>query len=141
MAGFEVITEDETDGKIRGIEFKHNGREGAGRQSTKVHHSQIRNVADGSIGIYARLEEDLNQTYAGQRARFDVIDAASKRKEPFVAVGDIGFDLLRWHARVEGGNNNNRYVDLREEVDRHAKQCCYAHHNDDETGHQDKEWI
>ena len=67
-----------------------------------------------AFGIRARLKVDLDQADAGQRARLNVVDTAAEGEEPFVAVGDVRFNLLRRHARVKGCNDDDRDVDLGE---------------------------
>jgi hypothetical protein len=41
-----------------------------------------------------------------------VIDVSAERKESLEGVGDIGFDLLRRHARVKSGNYDDRHIDV-----------------------------
>ena len=48
----------------------------------------------------------------GNRTRFDMIYAAPQREKSFVAVRDVGFDLLRRHAGIEGRDHDHRNVDF-----------------------------
>ncbi len=91
-----------------------------GGKTAQIGHGEVGDIAHCDVGIGARLEVDLDQAHAGERARFAVIDVGAQREEALEGVGDVGFDLLRRHAVVERGDNHHRHVDLREQVHRHA---------------------
>ena len=46
-------------------------------QPPEIRHSKIRDVADRSIAVGARLEVDLDEADAGQRTRFNMVDPAT----------------------------------------------------------------
>jgi len=50
--------------------------------------------------------------HAGSRAGFAVVDIGAQSKEAFKSVRDVGLDLFRRHAVVEGRNDN------------HRRRCC-----------------
>ncbi len=104
----------------RGIHAKHHRRQSAGRQSAQVGHRQVGNVAQRRVGIGAGLEVDLDEAHAGQRARFAVVDVGRESEEPLEGVGNVGFNLLRWHAVVKRRYNHHRHIDLWKEIDRHS---------------------
>jgi len=70
-----------------------------------------------------------------------MVDAAAQREEPFVAVCDVRFNLLGRHSRVERGDNNDRNIDLRKQIDRHARNCRDSDHNHKQAHHQNEEGI
>ena len=84
------------------------------------------------------LKVDSNDAGAGQRARFDMFNAAGQRELPFEAAGDIGLDLFRRHAVVERRDHHHRDVDVRKHVDRHAHQRRAANHCDDQRDDDDE---
>ena len=79
-------------------------------------------LLSGRVGIGARLEVDLDEADAGQRARFAVVDVGGQGEEALEGIGDVGFDLLRRHAVVERGHHHHRHVDLGKQIDRHAER-------------------
>src|ERR1039458_5668549 len=124
-----------------GVEFQHHRRQRSLRQTSQVGHGQVGNFTGGGIRVGARLEVHLDQAHTGQGARFDVIDIASQSEEALKGVGDVGLDLLRGHAAVEGGHHHDRNVNGREKVDWHAHNRDHADHDDDEAQHKNKERI
>ena len=132
---------DQADRQAGGIELQHHRRQRAGRQAAQLRHGQVGDGGDSRIGIGARLEVDLDDADAGQRARFDVLDAAAQREEAFEAAGDVGFDLLRRHAGIERRHHHHRNVHRREHVHRHARQAGDADHGDDQADHDDEVGI
>src|SRR5262249_1899515 len=93
---------------------------------------------DGGIGVRARLEIDFDDADSGQRARLDVLDAAAKGEEALEAAGDVGLDLLRRHAVIEGRDDDHRDVHRGEHGDRHADERGGADNGDDQTDDHDK---
>ena len=71
------------------------------------------------VGVGSGAEVDLDEADAGKRAGLHVVDAAGERELALEVIGDVGFDLLRRHAGVEGRDGDDRQVDGREHVDRH----------------------
>lgn len=67
-----------------------------------------------------------------------MIYAAGQRKPTFKRIGDIGFDLLRRHAGVKRGDDDDWNIDRRKEVNRHTNQGNGADDDDDQTQHDDK---
>ncbi len=78
---------------------------------------------------------------AGERARFDVIDVGAEREEALEGIGDVAFDLLRRHAGVEGGDDDDGNIDGREEIDRHGDDVDDADDQHHERDHDDEEGI
>ncbi len=68
------------------------------RQLAQIRRRQVRDGRYGRIWISAGLEIDFDQTDAGQRARFYVVDAAAKREETLKASRYIRLNLFRRHA-------------------------------------------
>ncbi len=121
-----------------GVELQHHGRQGSWRKPAQVCHGEIGNVAECGVGIGAGLKINFDETDAGEGARFDVVDVAAKSEESLEGVGNVGFNLLRRHASVEGSNYDDRDVDLREQVHRHAHHGGDANHCDHQTDHDDE---
>ena len=67
-----------------------------------------------------------------------MLDAASQREEALESAGDVGFDLLGRHARVEGGNHDDRDVYRWKHVHRHAVQAVYPEYQDEQADHDDE---
>ncbi len=109
--------------QARSVHLQHHGGQRALRQAPQVGHGQIGNLRHIGIGVGARLEIDLDQAHAGQRARFHVVDAAGQREEALERVGDVRFDLLRRHAAVERGHQHHGNVDRRKHVHRHLNHA------------------
>jgi hypothetical protein len=87
------------------------------------------------------LEEDFDDADAQQRARLRVVDAAGQREKAFQWVGDIGFDVLRRHARVKRRYYDLRQIDGGKEVDGHACKTRGADHQQGQADHHDEVWI
>ncbi len=113
----------QADGKARGIHAHYNGRKRALREPSQIRHRKIGNLSHVGIGIRAWLKVNFDQTYAGHRTRFHVVDSASKREKPLKRVGDIRFNLLRRHAAVKGGYHHHGNVDRWKHVHRHLSQA------------------
>ena len=111
------------------------------RQAAQIGHGQVGDVAQRRIRIGARLEVDLDQADAGQRARFAVVDIRAQGKESLKGVGDVGFDLLRRHAVVESRHHHHRHIDLGKQIDRHAGNVDHADQHDHQAQHDDEEGI
>ena len=82
-------------GRLDASNFRHDGRKRAGRQIANIRHRKIRDRGSRGIRIASRLEVNLDDADAGQRPRFDMLDAARKREESLQVVGDVAFNLLR----------------------------------------------
>ena len=122
-----------------GVELQHDRRQRALRQPSQVSHRQVGDLADRRVRIGSRLEVNLDQADAGERSRLDVVDVAAQREEALEGVGDVAFDLLRRHAAVERGHHDDRNLDLRKQIDRHARHRGHADHDDDQAEHQNEE--
>src|SRR6185437_7070979 len=90
------------------------------------------------IGGCARLEKNLNDAHAGQRARLNVVYSTAQGKKSFKATGDLGLDLLRRHAVIESGYYDLRDVDGRKEIDWHARQTRHAYYQDQQANYDDQ---
>ena len=128
----------QADRQAGGVELQHHRRQGPGRQAPQLRHRQIGDGGDRRIRIGARLKVNLDHADAGERSRFDMLDAAAQREEALEAAGDVGLDLLRRHAGVEGGHHDHGNVHGREHIHRHPHQAADAHHRDDQADHHDE---
>ena len=128
----------QADGQAGRIELQNDRGQSAGRQAAHFRGCEAADHGDRRIGIRARMEEDFDDADAGERARLDVFDAAAERQETFQAKGDAVFDLLGRHARIEGGDDDDRNVDGGEHVHGHARQADGAQNRDDEAGDYDE---
>src|SRR5581483_1507043 len=69
-----------------------------------------------------------------------MIDAAPQREESFKRIGNVGFDLLGRHPRVERCHHHHRDVDRGKQIDRHtykrhrAHDCHHQAEDNDEEG-------
>ena len=134
-----ALERDQAD-RLRGRgHAQHHGRQRAGRQTAQVGHGQVGDVAQRRIGIGARLEVDLDEADAGQRARFAVVHVGGQREEALEGVGDVGFNLLRRHAVVESGHDHHGHIDRREKVHRHARHGHRSDEQHDQAEHEDEE--
>src|SRR6185437_4090832 len=70
-----------------------------------------------------------------------MVDVAAQREESLEGVGDVGFHLLRRHARVERGYHDNRHINLGKQVHRHLHDSGDAHHGHDQAQHEDEVGI
>ena len=123
------------------VKLQYNRRQRSRRKAAKIGHREIRNGAEVGVGVRSWLKIDLDQAYAGKRARFDVVDAACQREQSFEWVGDVGFDLLRRHAGIKRGDDHDRNVDRRKQIHGHAHKRHGAHDGDAQTDHDNKEGI
>ncbi len=132
---------DQADGQAGSVELENHRRQGAGGQPSQLRHRQVGNRADGRVRTGARLEIDLDQADAGQRARFDVVDAAAQREEALEGIGDVGFHFFWGHTGIKRGHDHHRNVDRGKQIYGHA---CHGHHPDhghDQADHDDEEGI
>src|SRR4029077_19601025 len=95
---------NQANGQAGSVELKNDRRQGPRGKPAEIGHREVLDRAEVRISVCTGLKIDFDQADARQRARFDVIDAARKRKPALERVGDVGFDLLRWHAGIERGN-------------------------------------
>ena len=114
-----------------GIHLQHNGRQRSLREPSQIRHSQVGNLRDVRIGIRTGLEINLDQAHPGQRPRFHMIHAARQREEAFKRIGDIRFDLLGRHPAIKRRHQNDRNLDGRKHVHRHARQAGQPQHGDE----------
>jgi hypothetical protein len=56
-----------------------------------------------------------------------VIDIRAKSEEALKGVCDVCFDLLGRHAIVKRRNDDDRHVNLGEEIDRHTHSIDHPH--------------
>src|SRR5208282_528922 len=131
----------QTNWKARGIELKHHRRQSTWRQTSKIGHRQVRDVAKSGIAIAPRLEVNLDQAYTRQRAGFDVVDVAAEGKKALERIGNVRLDLLRRHPCVKGRNHHHWNLDLREQIHRHPNHGRHAHDGDHQTKHDDEERV
>ncbi len=75
---FNVIRQT---GRLDASNFSTTGGSVPGGKSPQLRHRQIGNAADGRIRIGARLKINLDKADAGQRTRFDVVDATPQREK------------------------------------------------------------
>src|SRR5579875_159319 len=95
----------------------------------------------GHIG--ARLEVDVHDRGAPNRARGDVVDAAYVKEVLLIEGDDVTFHLRRIHAAVRLNDRDARQIELGENVHLHARQrqkgedygCYYRHHDGDGACH------
>jgi hypothetical protein len=125
-------------GEARRIELQDDRWQRTRRQPPQVGHRQVRNHRDVGVGIRARLKIDFDDADTRQRSGFHVIDAAAQREEPFEPAGNLGFDFLRRHAVIEGGDDDLRDVDRRKQVDRHADHAGNPDHRDEQAADDDQ---
>src|SRR4029077_16813343 len=113
--------------------FQHHRRKRAGGKAAEGRHGETGNRAEVGIRVCAGLKINLDEAHAGERTRFDVINAAGKGEETFKGVGDVCFDLLRRHAEIKGSHHDNGNVDGRKKVDGHAHESDGADDGDDQA--------
>ena len=70
-----------------------------------------------------------------------MIDAAGESELPFQVVRDVGFDLLRRHAGIEGGDRDHRQIDGWKHVYGHIRSADGAKDHHHQTEHNDEVWI
>src|SRR5271165_3401724 len=70
-----------------------------------------------------------------------MIDAAPQRKESFERIGDVSFDLLRRHPRIERCHHDYRDIDRGKQIDGHAYQRHRAHDRYHQAENDDKKRI
>src|SRR4029077_18212913 len=93
------------------------------------------------MGVGSRLEVNLDQTHAGQRTGFDVIDVAPQREEALERVGDVRLDLFRRHSRVESRNHYHRNLDLRKQIHRHSNHGGHTDHRNYQANHDHEKRV
>ncbi len=130
---------DEADRQARRIELQHHRAAACpAADACRFAIGEVGNRRDRRVGILPRLEIDLDEAHAGQRARLDVIDAGAEREEPFEAAGDVVLDLLRRHAREERRDDDDGNLDRRKQIHRHAREARHPDHADDEADDDDQ---
>ena len=77
----------------RGVGLEHQRRQRSRRQVAQVGHRQVGERGRRRVDVGARVEEDLDDAHAGQRARLDVLDVAAQREEALEAGRDVALDL------------------------------------------------
>src|SRR5262249_6643141 len=132
------LDRDQTDRQARRVELQHHWGQCPRRQPPQVGHRQVRDHGHRGVGVRAGLEVDLEQADAGQGTRLDVLDAAAEGEEALEAARDVDLDLLWWHARVEGGDDDDGDADGWEHVDGHASQAGGADDRDDQADDDDE---
>ena len=103
--------------------------------------SETAKIGDGcrvDIGVGVGLKINANDADAVERSRFDVVDAAGEGEEALQVIGDVAFDLLRRHSRVERRHDDHRNVHRREHVHRHSRDAAHAQNQDDQAGNDDE---
>ena len=88
--------------------------------------------------ICSRLEIDLDDADAVQRAGFHVVDAAAQGEKAFEMPGNIVFDLFGRHAVVKRRHQHNRNVDGGEKIDRHLHNARNSQHAHDQAKYDDE---
>src|ERR1700733_1138580 len=132
---------DEAYGLARCGHAEHDGRQRPGGQAAQIGHGEVGDVAERGIRVGTRTEVDLDERDARERARLDVVDIGAEGEETLEGVGDVAFDLLRRHAGVERGNDDDRNINGREEIDRHGDDVDDADDEYHESDHDDEEGI
>ena len=94
-------------------------------------------VAAAASGSVPARKNTLMRLTPGSELGLHVVDAAGKGELALEMVGDVGFNLLRRHAGVEGGDGDHRQVDGREHVDGHIRDTDGAEDRDEESEHHD----
>jgi hypothetical protein len=120
---------------------EHDGRQCPGGQAAQISHGEVGDVAERGVRVGTRTEVDLDERDAGERTRLDVIDIGAEGEKALEGVGDVAFDLLRRHAGVERGNDDDGNIDGREEIDRHGDDVDDADDQYHESDHDDEEGI
>ncbi len=133
-----ALQRKQADRQAGGVELQYHGRQGSGREPAQVRHGEIGDVAERGVGISAGLKIDSDEADAGEGARFDVVDVAAQSEKSLEGIRDVGFNLLRRHAGVKGGHDNDRDIDLREQVHGHAHHGGDANHRDHQADHDDE---
>ena len=116
-------------------------RKGSRWQTTQVGHREIRDIANGSRGICARLEVNLDETDAAHRAGFDVVDVAAQSEEAFITIRDVGLNLLGRHTGVERSDHNDRNLDRWKQIHWHIRDRGNSHDDGNKANHQDEKRI
>jgi hypothetical protein len=81
---------------------------------------------------------NFDQTDTSERTRFDVVDITAQSEKAFEGIGDIGFDLLRRHTRVKGGDHHDRDLHRRKQIHGHLHGGGDTHNRDNQTQHDDE---
>jgi len=128
-------------GNTAGVEAHDKGRNRVGR------HERARpvDVADG-LGhraghIRAGMEKELHQGDALDVLAFDVFDAGDVQEVVLVVVGQEPFHLLRVHAAVGLGHVDDRRVQVRKNVHRHAKHGQPGPQHDGDNADHHRDWM
>ena len=129
------------DWQVRSVEAEHDWGQCAGWETAQVGHRKIRDATYCRCRIGTGLEVNFDQADAAHRARLDVADVAPQGEETFITVSDVGFDLFRWHARVESCDNHHRNLHGGEEINGHIHDGSYAYDDHDHARHQDKKRV
>ena len=69
----------QADGQAGCVELQNDRGQRAWRQAAHLRGREAADHGDRRIGIRARMEEDFDDADAGERARLDVLDAATER--------------------------------------------------------------
>jgi hypothetical protein len=70
-----------------------------------------------------------------------VIDIAAESKKSLECIGYVRFDLLRRHAGIKCSHHHDRNVDLREQIDGHARHRRNAYNRHNQADHDDEVGI
>ena len=132
---------NEANRETRCVEFQNDRWERARGQAAQVGHGEIGDGAEVRVGVCAGLKVDFDEADPGQGTRLDVIHAAREREKALKGIGDIGFDLLRGHAGIEGGDHNDRDIDRRKQVDGHANERDRADDGDHQAANDDEKGV
>ena len=101
-------------GRLEASNFKTTGGSVPGGRRRNWAMARFDDACDRGVGIGARLEIDFDQAHPRQAARFDMVDAAAEGEEALETAGDVVFDLLGRHARIEGRDDHHGDLDRRE---------------------------
>ena len=133
-----ALHRDQADRQAGGVELQHHRRQRARRQALQIGQRQVGELRDIRIGVGSRLEEDLDDADAQQRARLHVVDAAGQREEALQRIGDVGLDVLGRHAGVERGDHDLRQIDGRKQIHRHARHAGDPDHRQRQADDDDE---
>ena len=124
---------NQADRQTGSVELEHDWRQRTRRQAPQLRHRQIRDAADGCVGVGTRLKIDLDETDSSQRPRFDMVDTTPQREKSLERVGNVSLNLLRGHPGIECRHHNHGNIDVGEEIHRHTRDGRYADNHDDQA--------
>ena len=120
------------------VEFQDYRRQRSRRQPLQVGQRQVGDLSYIGVRAGAGLKGDLDDADAEQGSGFEVVHSAGQSEKALQRIGDIGFDILRRHAREERGDHYLWNVDGREQIHRHPRYAQPSEQKQRKTNDHDE---